>query len=132
MLDPDPYLVLMDSDPGGPNTKYIYIRIRIRNTGICNEKCTFFREMLDSTALKEKIGEPLLTAVPDRRASAPERRHSVPDKAAEQRAEEQEKQQQMLQQQQLQELERVKSQLQRCDLFYVIVVFCDCYYFFQG
>jgi hypothetical protein len=75
--------------------------------------------MLDSTALKEKIGEPRLSAVPDRRASAPERRHSVPDKVAEQRAEEQQKQQQLLQQQQLQELERVKSQLHRCDLFNV-------------
>jgi hypothetical protein len=88
--------------------------------------------MLDSTALKEKINEPRLTSVPDRRASAPERRHSVPDKAAEQRAEEQQKQQQLLQQQQLQELERVKSQLQRCDLFNVIVVFCACFHFFQG
>jgi hypothetical protein len=84
--------------------------------------------MLDSTALKEKIGEPRLTAVPDRRASAPERRQSVPDKVAE----EQQKQQQLLQQQQLQELERVKTQLQRCDLFYVIVVFCACYHFYPG
>ncbi len=89
---------------------------------ICNKSCSyFFREMLDSTALKEKIREPLLTAVPDRRASAPERRHSVPDKVAEQRAEEQQKQQQLLQQKQLQELERVKSLLQRCDFFQ-----CNC------
>jgi hypothetical protein len=87
--------------------------------------------MLDSTALKEKIGEPLLTAVPDRRASAPERRHSVPDKAAEQRAEEQQKQQQLLQQQQLQELERVKSQLQRCDLFNSIRLLCLLSFFFS-
>jgi hypothetical protein len=75
---------------------------------------TIFREILDSTALKEKLAVPRTTvsaAPPDRRASAPEQpsRQPVPGHRAPTQLDEKAEDRQQLQQ----EMERLKSQLQR-------------------
>ena len=72
----------------------------------------FFREILDSTALKEKLTQPppppttVSAAVPNRRATASEHRQSLPDRlpaaVPESKVEEHQ-----------QDTERLKSQLQR-------------------